>query len=101
MNKNNLVIPGVFLDSENATKLRRAASVVSELADLVSDAPNFPESLFELLTEQFQDALDSTGIHFYEYGDHAGALEHLKKEREKIDQAIAELEGKKSAKAGK
>jgi hypothetical protein len=30
----DLVIPGVFFDSENVTKLHRAASVVSELAEL-------------------------------------------------------------------
>jgi hypothetical protein len=49
------------------------------------------------LAEQFEEALDSASIHFYEYSDHAGALEHLKKERVRLDQGIAELEGKKPA----
>jgi hypothetical protein len=89
----------VFLDSENAMKLHRAVRAISELEELVSDAPNFPENLFKLFSEQFEEAFDSANIFFYEYSDHGGALEHLKTERAKIDQTIAELEGKKSAEA--
>jgi hypothetical protein len=91
-------IPGLFLNSKQATTAHRLMMSIVELRDMsneYSPAPEMPTSVLEILAQEALGLFEEAkGFHFYDHDEMEERLQHLNTEAKKAREALDSLKMK-------